>query len=288
MEYEGHGEAGQRTEQTHIEMPAPTFWPMVLAFGLALLLGGLVTNFVVSLVGLVIAIRSAIGWWRDVIPLEKHEQVPIEQDRRPDPIMVEARSVIRLQVGEGQHRAHIPERIHPYSAGLWGGLAGGAVMAALACLYGLVAQHSIWYPINLLAGVVIPSISSASLDQLRAFNGLAFVAACVGHTVLSILVGVVYAVILPMFPKHAPIWAGILMPLFWSGLIATALQMLDPALNERINWPWFVVCQLGFGLVGGFVIARSTSIHTMQSWGFAHRAFIDAPGISPRPPEDRQ
>ena len=78
MEYEGHGEAGQRTEQTHIEMPAPTFWPMVLAFGLALLLGGLVTNFVVSLVGLVIAIRSAIGWWRDVIPLEKHEQVAIE------------------------------------------------------------------------------------------------------------------------------------------------------------------------------------------------------------------
>ena len=25
-----HGEAGERTEQTHIQLPAPTFWPLVL------------------------------------------------------------------------------------------------------------------------------------------------------------------------------------------------------------------------------------------------------------------
>src|SRR6185437_11080272 len=99
--------------------------------------------------------------------------------------------------GESGHRVHVPESAHPYSAGIWGGLAGGTAMAALACLYGLIAQGSIWYPINLLAGVVVPGMGQASTEQLRAFNGLAFAAAFVGHGIISILVGLVYAVILP-------------------------------------------------------------------------------------------
>lgn len=272
-----HGEAGEKSEHSHIEMPAPTFWPMVFAFGVTLLFAGMVTHIAVSATGLVIALRAAFGWWRNVIPHEEHEELPIEVDLRPEPILVEARSVVRLELGEGGHRKRIPEKIHPYSAGLWGGLAGGAAMAGLACLYGLIAQHSIWFPINLLAAAVIPDMGNATLEQLRAFNGLAFFAACVGHLGISILVGVVYAVMLPMFPKYAPFWAGILMPLFWSGLIATMLEIINPAMNARISWPWFVACQLGFGLVGGFVIARSTSISTMQSWSLAERAFLEVP-----------
>jgi len=280
-----HGEAGERTEQSHIELPHPTFWPMVFAFGVTLLVAGLVTHWAVSAVGFVLAFRAALGWWHDLIPLEKHEEVPVDPAHRPAPIMVETRTVIRLKLGESGHRVHVPESAHPYSAGIKGGLAGGAAMAALACLYGLIAQHSIWYPVNLLAGVVIPNMGSESLEQLRAFNGLAFVAAFVGHGILSMLMGVVYAAILPMFPKYAPFWAGILMPLFWSGLVATTLTILNPALNDRISWPWFVACQLAFGLVGGYVIARSTNIHTMQSWSMAERAKLEAPGIRP-PRED--
>lgn len=282
-----HGEAAERTEHESIEMPAPTFWPMVLAFGLTLLVAGKLTHWSVGAVGLVIAARAAWGWWHDVIPHEVHEEVPINPALRPAPIQVEQRSVVRLQVGERGHRTRIPQEIRPYSAGLWGGLAGGAVMAGLACLYGLVAQHSIWYPVNLLAGVVVPDLGNEPLAQLRAFNGLAFVAALFGHVMLSILMGIVYAVMLPMFPKYAPFWAGILMPLFWSALVATTLNVVNPALNERINWPWFVVCQLAFGLVGGYVIARSTSIKTMQTWSLAERAFVEAPGLKP-PREDEK
>jgi hypothetical protein len=250
---------------------------MVFAFGVALLFAGMVTHWAVSATGVVIALRGVFGWWHDVIPVERHEEQPIEIALRPEPILVEARSVVRLQLGEGGHRRRVPEKIHPYSAGFWGGLAGGAAMAGLACLYGLIAQHSIWYPINLLAAMVIPDLGKASLEQLRAYNGLAFLAAFAGHGVISVLVGVVYAVMLPMFPKYAPFWAGILMPLFWSGLVATTLGIVNPAMNARISWPWFVACQLGFGLVGGFVIARSTSISTMQSWSLAERAFLEAP-----------
>ena len=73
-----HGEAGEHSEHTHIEMPAPTFWPMVLAFGIALLFAGMVTHWAVSATGLVIALCAAIGWWHDVIPHERHEEQPIE------------------------------------------------------------------------------------------------------------------------------------------------------------------------------------------------------------------
>lgn len=75
------------------------------------------------------------------------------------------------------------------------------------------------------------------------------------------------------------------MPIVWSGVIATVLSLVNPSLNEHISWPWFVACQLGFGLVGGFIIARSTSIKTMQSWSLAERAFVDAPGVSSREPK---
>lgn len=289
MSYETHhGEAGERTEETHIQLPAPTFWPIVFAFGLTLLFAGLVTYWVVSAVGLVIVLRGAVGWWHNVIPHEEHEQVPIEPELRPAPILVETRSVVRLHAGERGHRVRIPEEVHPYSAGLWGGLAGGAAMAALASLYGLIAEHSIWYPVNLLAGTVIPYLGNESIAYLKGFHALPFFAALVGHIGISILVGIVYAVMLPMFPKYAPFWAGILMPLFWSGLVATVLNIINPVLNERINWPWFVVCQLGFGLVGGYVIARSTSIKTMQSWTLAERAFVEAPGVRPAPEDEHK
>ncbi len=261
--------------QNQIELPAPTFWPMVLAFGITLLLAGIVTHWSISIVGFLIAAKSAAGWWKSVIPREAHEFVPIETERRPEAIKVGARSVIKLKLGEGGHRVRVPAEIHPYSAGFWGGLAGGAVMAALACLYGLIAYHSVWYPINLLAGVVIPDMGTESMQQLSKFNGLAFAAAFVGHGAISILVGVLYAVMLPMFPKYAPFWAGILVPVLWSGLVATTLNFINPALNGRISWPWFVVCQLGFGLVGGYIIGRSTSIHTMQTWSLAERAFLE-------------
>ncbi len=280
MEHEiEYGEAGERSSATGFSMPAPTLFPLLLAFGLMLIFAGPLFRSVFSYVGVAVALLSAIGWWRKVIPDEAHEAVALDARHRPSPIVPDPRSAARLRIGTAGHRVQIPEEAHSYASGLLGGLAGGAAMAALACLYGLIAQHSIWFPVNLLAGVVMPSMGEASLEHLRAFDGFAFTLALVGDIGLSALVGVLYAVTLPMFPKYAFFWAGILMPLIWSGLVATLLNLINPALNERISWPWFVACQLGFGLVCGFVIARSERIKTMQDWTFAERASIDALGL---------
>ena len=63
----------------------------------------------------------------------------------------------------------LPLEIYPISAGVKGGLAGSVAMAVLAVAYGMVVQHSIWYPINLLATGFLPG-SAATTAALAAFH----------------------------------------------------------------------------------------------------------------------
>jgi hypothetical protein len=60
-----------------IELPSSTPWPMVLALGIALVLTGMVTSGFVSLLGLLLAIMGSIGWFRQVLPHEVHDSVPV-------------------------------------------------------------------------------------------------------------------------------------------------------------------------------------------------------------------
>ena len=68
--------------------------------------------------------------------------------------------------------------------------------------------------------------------------------------------------------------------MFWSGILYAGLGIIDPALQARIDWGWFMASQFVFGLVAGFVVARHERISTMQYLPFAMRAGIEAPGIS--------
>jgi hypothetical protein len=264
-----------------IHLPAPTAWPMIFAFGLTLLFAGLVTSFYVSLVGLLLVLRAAVGWWFEVLPVEHHEAVVLER-----PVLEAAAAerpvtprVEHLRPGEGGHRVRIPAEIKPYSSGIKGGLVGAVAMACVAIVFGLVTQGSIWYPINLLAAAAMPDMAAASVEELRRFSAAGLGLGIVIHGLTSILVGVLYAVMLPMFPKGAWLWAGILSPILWSGLIASTLELVNPALNARIDWRWFVASQLAFGMIGGYVIARSQSIETMQSWTLAMRTGLEVPGL---------
>jgi hypothetical protein len=265
----------------HVNLPAPTAWPFVTAFGLALLAAGLVTQAVISVVGLVLAIRGAVGWFRDVLPVERHELArvrPLEQRKRP--IAASPRTVRQLQPGVAGHRVRVPAEIHPYSSGIKGGIVGGIAMAIVACLYGVIAYHSLWYPINLLAAAAVPSLAKADLGQLTAFNGTGFIVALISHGVFSILVGLLFAVLLPMLPsRRAAFWGSLISPLLWSALIWATLRLINPALNARIDWIWFIASQIAFGMTTGYVVHHSKMVETMQTWPLAARAGIEAPGL---------
>jgi hypothetical protein len=265
-----------------IAMPAPTVWPLVTALGITLGWAGLVTNIVVIVVGLVLFLCGLVGWWREVLPVEKHEAIPVPPpERRAAPVQTQLHTVARLHLGEGGHRVRIPAEIHPYSAGIKGGIVGGIAMAIVAVAYGIIAYGSPWYPINLLAAVAFPVSPDVSLEALTAFHGFALVIALISHAVLSLLVGLLYAAMLPMLPRHPAFWGGLMTPLMWTGLIWAFLDLINPTLNQHIDWRWFIASQVAFGVIGGFVIARSERIETMQTWPMAARAGLETPGMDP-------
>lgn len=267
-----------------VEAPAPTAWPMITALGLTMAFAGLVTSAVVSAVGVVLIIAGAVGWFGEVFPREHRELVEVE------PAAVAA-AVVRpaaaqLEVGAEGHRAILPLEIYPYSAGIKGGIAGGVAMAALAAIHGLLLHGSPWYTINILAATAMPSLANADVATLSAFNAHAFLMALSIHGVVSLLVGLLYGILLPTVPRNPIFLGGIVAPLLWSGLLFATLKVINPVLDARIEWGWFVLCQIGFGVVAGLVVARSERIHTFQHLPFAMRMGIEAPGVMP--PRERE
>jgi len=260
-----------------VELPASTAWPVVLAFGLALLFAGLLTSVTVSALGVILTAAACVGWFRQVLPHEQDEKVPVVAEAVP--ILTERREVVRIEIIPEMHRARLPIEIYPVAAGIKGGLAGSAAMALLASLYGVLTHGSIWYPINLLAAVVYAQPLQLSMQQLTSFHPELLLVATALHLVTSVLVGLLYGVMLPMFPRRPILLGGFLAPLMWSGLLYTSLGIINPLLNQRIDWTWFVASQIGFGIVAGLVVVRQERVRTRQYMPFAVLAGIEAPGI---------
>lgn len=261
--------------QSTIEMPAPTAWPIILAFGLTLVFAGLVTSSSVSMLGAIFTLFGCIGWFREVLPHEKHESMPTLRTvstiktSRPRVTQVEWKT-------EELHRARLPLEIYPISAGFKGGLAGGIAMAVLAMLYGVISGHGIWYPINLLSAGFFPA--RVNTEQIAAFHWDALIIATILHLTCSSLVGILYGATLPMLPRHPILFGGLIAPILWSGLIHIMLEALDPTLKQRIDWLWFVISQMGFGIVAGVIASRQVRVHTWQYLPFPMRAGIEAAG----------
>jgi len=260
-----------------LELPAPTAWPLVLAFGITLTFAGLVTSGAVSVLGGFLIIAGAVGWFRNVLPYDVHESVPVMPEQPA--IATTRRDVARLEVANRPQRAWLPLEIYPVSAGIKGGLAGGVIMAVLAMLYGLISGNGIWYPVNLLVAGFFPGAVHATTAQIAEFRMSALLLAIPIHLITSLLVGLLYGVTLPMFPRRPIFLGGLIAPIMWSGLLYTTLDIINPVMNHRINWLWFVLSQVGFGVVAGLVVSRQQRIRTYQGLPFAVRAGIEAPGV---------
>jgi hypothetical protein len=264
----------QGTSKT-ITVPASTAWPFFAALGVTLIFAGLVTHIAASALGAVILARAAVGWWFDVLPRQKEERARLEAEVA---IPRSQAIVAHLQLGQDGHRLRYPTEVHPIWTGLYGGAAGGVAMAVVAVIFGLISQGSIWYPINLLGAGVIPSLANAPLTELKRFSMAGLLTGTLIHGTFSLLVGLLYAVSLPMFPQRAGWRSGLVSPLLWSGLIASALSVINPTLNSRIGWGWFVGSQIAYGITASVVIARTEKIRTFQSLPWAARAGLETRG----------
>ena len=260
-----------------IELPAPTAWPLALAFGFTLMFAGLLTNASLSVLGLVLAVAGCAGWFREVLPHEKEVAVPVAPEELR--IATERKVIERLPVAPELVRAWLPVETYPISAGVKGGWAGSVAMAVLACTYGLLKTGSIWYPINLLAATVYSQSLKLDPAQLNSFHFDSFAMAVLLHGVGSTLVGLLYGAMLPMFPRRPILLGGLIAPVLWSGLLYSMLNLLNPLLASRIDWFWFIASQVAFGVVAGLVVMRHGRIATRENIPFALRAGVEAPGI---------
>jgi hypothetical protein len=277
---EAHGVAHGES----IHLPRPTGWPITVALGFTLLVAGILTQYVISILGAVLLVAGCVGWFKEVLPAEAHEHIPVQVQEIE--VATSRKAVARIEVTD-EHRAHLPVHTFSIASGVKGGIAGGIAMIFPALAYGLIAQHSIWYPINLLGGAGVGGGANPSMASLRAFHIGALGAAIVIHAVACLLIGTLYGAILPLMPRRPIVLGGIVAPLVWSGLLWAALPTINPEIASHINWAAFLISQFTFGIVAGYVVSRSEHLQTSQSMPFAMRAGLHSPGLSSHDREDQ-
>ena len=262
-------------DPNRIHMPLPTAWPFVLALGVALLVAGMVTSAGVSLLGFLLIFLATVGWFRNVLPVEAHEYVEAQPDP-PQPLSF--RNAIEYIPASPMHRKILPVERFQFTTGIRGGIAGGIAMIVPATLFSLLKYHSLWYATNLMAAGGFVSWAGESDQFLAQFHIQGFLAALAIHALSSVLVGLLYGAMLPMFPRWPILTAGFIAPLLWTGLLSSVLGIISPILNQRIDWWWFVPSQIAFGLVCGYVVNLHAKVRTAQfrALPFAVRAGIEA------------
>jgi hypothetical protein len=232
-----------------VETPRPTAAPLVLALGLALLAAGVALGLGFLVAGAAVTVASLFMWIGQLLG-PGHAHVSLAEPARPGPITGVPGGVEQLRPGMPGYRLRLPQQMHPVSAGLWGGLVGGAAMPVPALLWGLFSGHGIWYPVNLLAGMVLPGVGQMTVAELQQFDPSLLLVALVIHVALSAVIGLIYGVLLPTLPAVPPpiAWGGLLMPVVWTGVSYLAMRVINPLLPEKVNWPWFIVTQFVFGV----------------------------------------
>jgi len=243
-----------------VEMPRPTVAPMVVSLGLVLLAAGAVLGLAFLIVGAVV-LGIGLGLWiAQLLPGRGHEREPlVEPGRRSRPVTGMAGTVGQLREGMPGYRMRLPLQVHPLSAGVKGGIVGGLVMPVSVLLYGLISRHGFWFPVNLLAGMVLPGVERMTDDELMQFRPALLLVAVVIHATMSVVFGLLYGVLLPTLPPiHRPIaWGGLLMPLFWTAVSFSMMGIVNPLLQEGVSWPWFIFSQFLFGVVAALVVLRA-------------------------------
>lgn len=251
-----------------VDMPRPTIAPLVLAMGLTLLAAGVPLGPVFVLVGAAVVITGAGMWVVQLLPGRGHIREPlVAPEDRPRPVTEAAVGVQHLWEGMPGYRLRLPQAVHPVSAGIKGGLVGALVMPIPALVWGLLTGHGIWYPVNLLAGMVLPRVEEMSVPELEQFHLSLLAVGVVIHAVMSLVMGLIYGVLLPTLPPIArPItWGGLLAPLLWTGTSYILLGVVNPALAQGLSWPWFIVSQFFFGIAAAAVILATEKLPRIWS-----------------------
>jgi hypothetical protein len=274
------------TSETHssmVHLPAPTASPFMMALGATIIGASLVTSTWLLWLGIPLFIAAAVGWFREVLPHEKHEEVHVAVESFSFTPVYD--KVARIRVDE-THRAQLPLHTFPISSGIKGGIAGGIAMVIPAEIYGVVRYHSIWYVVNLLGGAGVGTWTNPTVEQMSTFHMSAFLTANIIQGATTLLVGILYGALLPIWPRRPILLGGLIAPIAWTGLLHSVLGLVNPYFAEHIDWWSFAASQVIFGVVAGYVVARTGHLQKLRQVPLALRLGIESPGLQPDREQD--
>jgi hypothetical protein len=282
IQHNPHSGHGAETHTVHL--PAPTPWPFLMALGVCLMIGSLVLSMGVGLLGGALTLAGAIGWFKDIFPHEKHEDIPVSTEVVT--IEPSRATVARIEVDE-THRAQLPLQTFPITSGIKGGIAGGIAMVIPAEIYGIIRYHSIWYVVNLLGGAGVGEWQNPTPQQLGHFVLVPFLIANVIQGATTLLVGLLYGAMLPIWPKRPILLGGIVAPVLWTGLLHSILGIVNPYFATHIDWFSFGLSQVIFGVVAGYVVSRTGQLKRLRQVPLPVRLGVETPGLhgGPHPKE---
>jgi hypothetical protein len=186
--------------------------------------------------------------------------------------------VARIEVDE-THRAQLPLQTFPISSGIKGGIAGGIAMVIPAEIYGILRFHSIWYVVNLLGGAGVGNWVNPKVEQMSHFRLSAFLTANIIQGTTTLLVGLLYGAMLPIWPKRPILLGGLIAPVIWTGLLHSVLGIVNPFLADRIDWWSFAASQVIFGLVAGYTVTRLGNLQSLAQVPLSMRLGVETPGL---------
>ncbi len=247
-----------------VEMPRPTVAPLIVSLGMGLLATGIAFGTYFMVAGVALLAIGLGAWSAEMLPGRGHFHEPlVEPERRARPVTGAAGAVGQLHEGMPGYRFRMPQEVHPISAGVKGGIVGGMLMPIPALLWGLLSGHTIWYPVNLLAGMVLPGLEQLSVAELEEFRLSLLIAGVVIHATTSLIMGLVYGVLLPTLPDipTSMVWAALLAPLLWTAASYLLMGVVNPVFHQRVSWPWFIASQFVYGVVMAVAVVGQVGRH---------------------------
>ena len=236
---------------------------MVLSLAIAFIAAGVaIGSMVFAAIGGLLLIVSLWKWFGELLSESAHQH-ELPTAPQPSPITGRSGLVEMRKPGMAGYRSRLPEKVYPISAGLRGGFAGGLVMPIPALTWGVLSGHGLWFPVNLLAGMALPGIQTLTVPELEEFRPALLLIGVIIHVVMSVVIGLVYGVLLPLMPAR-PRWqlifGGVIIPLVWTGFSGGLMGIVNPILQHYVNWYWFALSQVVFGLAAAVVVVSSEKV----------------------------
>jgi hypothetical protein len=117
--------------------------------------------------------------------------------------------------------------------------------------------------------------------QLTHFRLSAFITANIIQGATTLLVGILYGALLPIWPKRPILLGGLVAPVLWTGLLHSALGIVNPFLQQKIDWWSFAASQVIFGVVAGYTVEKLGNLKELRQVPLRLRLGLEAPGLHP-------